>query len=232
MGEHQEAERTLGKAREVGVKSNRFWYTLAQSLHGPIAQEAYRLALIDNPDDEQSLRELAWSFRSTGNKDAANKLYRYLLEVYSARADWKELNSLGDTLRRLVGNLEDAEEALCRSIEIKPDNFDAWKNTSYLKCSRQDLTGAQQTLRRFLQCFPNHPKRADAWVCLANVLRSFNDLTGAAEATRQAVQVDPTSQAAWSKLADISFERGDFDQGQLALAKANELDRNKIFDSP
>ncbi len=231
LGDRLEAERALGKAREFGIRSNRFWYLLAQSLHGPIAQEAYRLALKDNPDDEQSLLELAWSFRSTGNKEAANKLYRYLLDVYTSRGDWSALNSLGDTLRRLVGNLDDAEEALRRSLGIKPDNFDTWKNISYLMCSRRDPSAAQQTVRRFLQSYPEHPKRAEAWVCLANVLRSFNDLTGAAEAVRQAIDVDPTGQVAWSKLADISFETGNFNEGQRALTRANELDRNKRFDT-
>src|SRR5262249_37358805 len=89
-----EAERVFGQAREVEVKSNRFWYTLAQSLQGAKAQEAYRFALQADPDDEQSLLELAWSLRTGGDKDSAGKLYRYLLRVYAERRDWRALNSL------------------------------------------------------------------------------------------------------------------------------------------
>src|SRR5262249_23424009 len=225
-----EAERVFGHARELGVKSNRFWYTLAQSLQGAKAQAAYRFALQANPDDEQSLTELAWSLRTSGDKESAGKLYRYLLRVYAERRDWRSLNSLGDTLRRLVGNLDDAENALRQSLDIKPDNFDAWKNLCYLMCSRRDPAAAQQTVRRFIQTYPDHPRQAEAWVCLGTVLRSFDDLTGAEEAVRQALKVDPDCQAAWSKLADIRFEFGDFEQGQQALERANELDYNKKFD--
>lgn len=230
LGDRTEAERVLARASGLGIKSNRFWYALAQSLQGSLAQEAYRLALQADPNDEQSLLELSWNFRTTGDKENAGKLYRYLIEVYKSRNDWRALNSLGDTLRRLVGNLDDAEEALRRSLEIKPDYFDAWKNMCYLMCSRRDSAAAQQMARRFLQSYPEHPKLPEAWVCLANVLRSFDDLTGAEEAVRQALAADPQCQSAWSKLADIRFELGDFEEGQQALEKANQLDYNKRFD--
>src|SRR4030095_11333178 len=128
-----------------------------------------------NPDDEQSLLELAWSLRTSGDKESAGKLYRYLLRVYAERRDWRSLNSLGDTLRRLVGNLDDAEDALRQSLDIKPDNFDAWKNFCYLMCSRRDPAAAQQTVRRFIQTCPDHPRQAEAWVCLGTALGSFDD---------------------------------------------------------
>lgn len=230
LGSSTEAESVFARAQEMEIRSNRFWYALAQSLQGARAREAYRFALQADPNDEQSLLELAWSFRTAGDKESATKLYRYLMEVYFERDDWLALNSLGDTLRRLVGSLDDAEEALRRSLEINPENFDAWKNMCYLMCSRQDLTGAQQTVRRFLQSYPNHPKRAEAWVCLGNVLRSFGDLKGSEEAVQQALAENPDCQAAWSKLSDICFECGDFAGGQRALQRANELDYNKKYD--
>lgn len=231
LGRTSEAEKVFALAREKGIKNNRFWYALAQSLQGARAQEAYRFALDANADDEQSLLELAWSFRTGGDKESACKLYRYLLAVYAERRDWRALNSLGDTLRRLVGNLDDAENALRISLKIRPDNFDTWKNLCYLMCSRKDPSGAQQTVRRFIQSYPNHPKLAEAWVCLGNVLRSVADLKGAEEAVRQALDVDPDCQSAWSKLADIRFECGDLEDGQMALQRANELDYNKKFDA-
>ncbi len=230
LGDGTEAERVFARARDMEIESNRFWYTLAQSLQAAKAQESYRFALQANPDDEQSLLELAWSFRTSGDRESAGKLYRYLLSVYVERRDWRALNSLGDTLRRLVGNLDDAEEALRQSLEIRPDNFDAWKNMCYLMCSLRNPAAAQQTIRRFIQSYPDHPRQAEAWVCLGNVLRGFDDLKGAEEAVRQALKVDPDCQAAWSKLADIRFECGDFQEGQQALQRANELDYNKKFD--
>lgn len=230
LADYGQAERTFSRARAAGVKSHQFWYALAQSLSGAMAQEAYRFALEADPQDEQALTELAWSLRSTGKKEEANKLYRYLLEVYSQRGDARALNSLGDTLRRLVGNLEDAEEAFSRALEITPDDFETWKNMSYLMCSRRDPARAQQTIRRFIERYPQHARAADAWVCLANVLRSFDDLRGAEEAARQALHVNPDCQSAWSKLADICFESGNFEEGQRALDRADSLDYNKKFD--
>jgi tetratricopeptide (TPR) repeat protein len=230
QGDSAHAEKLFAQAREVPIISNKFWYTLAQSLHGATAQECYRLALSSNPDDEQSLLELAWSLRSDGDKENASKLYRYLMHVYCERGDWRGLNSLGDTLRRLVRNYDDAEDALRKSLEIKADNFEAWKNLCYLMCGRADLSGAQQTMRRFIQQYPQHPQKAEAWVCLSNVLKSFGDLTGAEEAVRQALVVDENCQSAWSKLADIRFEQNDFAEGEKALQRANDLDYNKLYD--
>lgn len=232
LSDQSMSESLLAEARERKVSSNRFWYILAQAFDGTSAQECYRFALQCNPDDEQSLMELAWNLRTSGDKDNAAKLYRYLIHIYNERSDWRALNSLGDTLRRLVKNLDDAEDALRKSLEIKPDNFSAWKNLTYLMCSRADLAGAQRTVRGFIQQYPDHPDLADAWVCLANVLRSFDDLSGAEEAVRQALLTDPESQSAWSKLADIRFEQGDLQEGEEALQKANELDYNRKYDTP
>src|SRR5262249_28046488 len=62
-------EQVFFRARELSAGGNRFWYTMAQAMHGPSAQECYRLALKFNPEDEQSLLELAWNLRTSGDKD-------------------------------------------------------------------------------------------------------------------------------------------------------------------
>jgi tetratricopeptide (TPR) repeat protein len=224
------AEQALIQAKDIDIPSKEFWYTLANALHKDKAQEAYRRALAIDPDYEQALHELAWSLRVSEKKDEALDVYRKLLDLYIKRRDSRALNALGDTLRRLVGAFDDAEQALNRALEFDPQLFSAWKNFSYLLCNRKDPIGAQKVIREFIQRFPEHHRKADAWVCLGNILRSVNDLKGAEEAVRIAIKVDPRRQAAWSKLSDILFELGNLEGGEEALERANELDCNKKYD--
>jgi len=230
LGNEKEAESALAGALNAGVRSKQFWYTLANCMHGERSQQAYLMALAVDPQDEQVLGELAWSLRTSGFKDQALEIYRRLLEIYSRKKDAPSLNSLGDTLRRLVGSYDDAENAFERALELEPESFETWKGLCYLMCSRREPALAQQIMRRFIQSYPEHPQRAEAWVCLGTVLKSLDDYNGAEEAVRQALGVDPLCQAAWSKLADILFETGSIAEAQQALKRANDLDYNKRFD--
>lgn len=230
LKDDEAAEQALVEAKEIDITSKGFWYSLANALHGEKAQEAYKRALAIDPTYEQALHELAWSLRVTGEKAQSIDVYRQLLNLYTARRDARALNALGDTLRRLVGAFEEAEEALNRALEVDPQLYSAWKNLAYLFCNCNVPTRAQQVIRQFIQRFPEHDRKADAWVCLANILRSVNDLKGAEEAVRMAIDIDCQSQAAWSKLSDILFELGNLEAGQEALARADELDYNKKYD--
>lgn len=215
---------------QAEVKGPAFWHAMARSLYGPLAQEAYRRVLAESPDNREAVDELAWSLTRGGRKEEAMLLYRYLIELYRRDRNAQALNRLGDTLRRLVGALPEAEEALTASLDIDPGAFEVWKNYAYLMCSLRDPARAQQVVRQFIQTYPDHPRLADAWVTLSTVLRGLGDLKGAEAATRQAIAVDPHCQAAWSKLADILFDSERAQEAEDALRRANALDSNARYD--
>jgi len=226
----QGLDQAVLKAAELEIRSKEIWYALANALDGTKAQAAFWRALQIDPDYEQALTGLAWSLRTSGKKEEAIYVYEHLLDLFTRRQDPLSLNSLGDTLRRLVGALDLAEEAVGRALKLDPEYFDAWKNLSYVMCSRREPARAQQILRRFIQTYPAHRRRADAWVCLGTVLRSTGDLKGAEEAVRRAVEIDAECQLAWSKLSDILFELGHEQEAQVALRRADDLDYNQKYD--
>ncbi|SHH95593.1 tetratricopeptide repeat-containing sulfotransferase family protein [Ferrimonas marina] len=79
--------------------------------------------------------ERAWLFSELGCPNAAAKQYRYLLQHHP---DAAHLHFNLATVLRHLGQLEEAEQALDRTIALQPEDDDAWQLRSSLRKQKPD----------------------------------------------------------------------------------------------
>ncbi len=119
------------------------------------AADCFERILRERPDYTEARLVLSDCYVSLGRADRA-------LEVLGgagkdARSDPAWLNHLGTVLAS-AGRLQDAETALRRAIELRPDEASAYLNLARVELARGDRAGAIETLRRAAAAAPGDPR--------------------------------------------------------------------------
>jgi predicted TPR repeat methyltransferase len=171
-----------------------------------------------NPPRELTVEqavELALSIQKRGRLDAAEEIYRRVLEAVPDHVD--ALHFLG-IARHHRGERDEGLALVRRALELAPDNVEARNNLGNMLSSRGRLEDAEAAFRQVLESAPDH---VHALANLGSVLRRRGDLVGAEAALRRAIALAPNRGEAYHNLINVlhDLERDDeaLDMSKKAL---------------
>jgi predicted TPR repeat methyltransferase len=165
---------------------------------------------------EQAI-ELALSIQKRGRLDAAEEIYRRVLEAVPDHVD--ALHFLG-IARHHRGQRDEGLALVRRALELAPDNVDARNNLGNMLSSRGSLQDAEATFRQVLARSPDH---VHALANLGSVLRRRGDLVGAEAALRRAIALAPNHGEAYHNLINVLHDLERDDEALDMSKKALEL---------
>jgi tetratricopeptide (TPR) repeat protein len=119
------------------------------------------------------------------------------------------------------GDLEAAEEAYLRTIELDPQNKFAYYNLGVIKQGRDDLAGAESEYRSAVAIDPDF---VPALFNLAILRTQAGQEAEAVGLYEHIIEVDPQHAAAHLNLGFLLIERGDEERGRDELDEAVRLD--------
>ncbi len=154
------------------------------------AEREYRAALALFPRHAESSRNLALLLlEQRRGKDA-----RAVLEESAARGvDDSDLALLRGSVAALEGDLDAADRAFARAVELDPGSAVAWESRGKLAYQRGDRRAAVRWYREALE---RRPTAALARTLGAILLNDLADPAGARAAFERALQLEPTGPAA------------------------------------
>jgi len=149
--------------------------------------------------------ELALSIQKRGRLDAAEEIYRRVLETVPEHVD--ALHFLG-IARYHRGQRDEGLALIRRALELAPENLDARNNLGNMLSSRGRLEEAEAAFRHVLERAPDH---VHALANLGSVLRRRGELAGAEAALRRAIALAPDHGEAYHNLVNVlrDLERDD-----------------------
>ncbi len=165
---------------------------------------------------EQAI-ELAVTIQRRGRLDAAEEIYRRVLEAVPDNVD--ALHFLG-ICRHHRGQHEEGLALVRRALELAPDNVDMRNNLGNMFSSRGHLEEAEAAFRQVIARAPEH---VNALANLGSVLRRRRDLVGAETALRRAIALAPGHGEAYHNLGNVLRDLDRDDEALLVSSKALEL---------
>lgn len=161
-------------------------------------------------------RSTSWRSAAQGAPDlqAAQKL------VDENPKDAVALNDLGFALRQ-NGRLEEAENTLKKSVEIKPDLAEALCNLSVTQLDLGKEKDAMESAQKAVQI---NAKQPIFRVVLGNALAKNGQLKEAVQEYKTAIQIRPDYENAHFNLGRVLFEDKQFTEAKFVLAQALNLD--------
>jgi len=132
----------------------------------------------------------------------------YLEMVRSCPESYRGYSGLG-VVRYRQGRLEEAEDALTRSIELKPDHTIAMHNLGNVKQGLGDQAGAVEVFRRVIEL---NPTFAESRYQLALIYKSRGDVKAAEEELLRVLSINSNFIPARFILGVIFQDRGDFEE--------------------
>ncbi|MDA0241394.1 MAG: tetratricopeptide repeat protein [Proteobacteria bacterium] len=168
------------------------------------AEDIYRAALDDEPDNARAHHLLGLIALQTGNPENALTLFQRSISLDPGQS--AALCDLGATLQRL-GNLEDAADAFRQALEIDDTSEPASLNLGAVLTQLLRFDEAEVILTRAVE---RHPDSALAHNGLGNLFREKQELANAMAAYRTAIELDPDYAVAWSNAGVVLRELGDY----------------------
>jgi len=141
--------------------------------------------------------ELAVSIQKRGRLDAAEEIYRRVLEAVPDQVD--ALHFLG-IARHHRGQRDEGLALVRRALELAPDNLDARNNLGNMLSSGGRLEDAEAVFRQVLERAPDHVQALNN---LGSVLRRRGDPAGAEASLRRAIALAPNFGEAHHNLANV-----------------------------
>jgi len=161
--------------------------------------------------------ELAVSIQKRGRLDAAEEIYRRVLEAVPDQVD--ALHFLG-IARHHRGQRDEGLALVRRALELAPDNLDARNNLGNMLSSGGRLEDAEAVFRQVLERAPDH---VPALNNLGSVLRRRGDPAGAEASLRRAIALAPNFGEAHHNLANVLRDLERDIEALDAFKKALEL---------
>lgn len=144
----------------------------------------------------------AVSLHQSGDLDAAESLYRDILEATPAHAG--ALSNLGVILSRR-NELDEAARCFNSALSVNPNQLDAHFNLGNLYRKQGKLQDAINAYQTALNIQPGHPR---VLLNLGLAVSDLGDLPSAIDLFRRAVQRDPGFGDAYNLLGDSLFRMG------------------------
>ncbi len=124
---------------------------------------------------------------------------------------------------------QQASDHLEKAIALIPDNAEFWQKLGNLKTSERDFQAAKSYFSRAIDLFPDNPV---ALCSLAKINRNLGMFDCAIECMEKAIQFAPGRIEYQNYLADLYFEKGDYQKSELlskSLISGSQSDtRSKI----
>jgi TolB-like protein/Tfp pilus assembly protein PilF len=142
----QEADRALELSPDLAaahIARGYVLYTADFDWHG--AEAEYRRAVALAPKDGEPKFHLGSQLAAVGDAQAAIALTREALATDPLRADWYQ--QLGDYLVG-AGRLDEAEQAIRRSLELQPASFGNYAALTHIAIVRGNAQGALEAARQ------------------------------------------------------------------------------------
>ena len=127
----------------------------------------------------------------------------------------------GMCARRLPGQLQAAEQAFLKAIELDPARADSHYNLGNLYNNTDRPEQAVAAYRASLALNDDGPL---VWHNLGIALRELDQLDGADQAMRTSVQLDPLNPDAWCNLGLVALARQDFELSKRFYMHSIQLD--------
>lgn len=122
-----------------------------------------------------------------------------------------------------LGEKNLAEQSFRRAMQLKPDDSDLNVNFGWFLCStgreRESISFFLTALKNPLYTRPALPYQ-NAGVCSLK----FRDVTAAENYLKRSFELDPRGRIAAVSLAQIFYDRGEYDRARFYVAKINQSD--------
>lgn len=187
----------------------------------PEARREIDAALAIDPNSAAANHALALLDARVGNHQAALERLEALSESEDVSSDeaaglWSDLGNM----RLQADQIESAEAAYRRALDLDPNNARAWVNLS-IALRRQDrLDDAAQACQRAIEQAPRSPL---AWNALGNVYKQQELHSEAAEAYAKARRADPNAYEYAYNLGFAWLQLGRFDDAERIYRDALSL---------
>ena len=222
------AETDVRKAIEVGPQSS-FGYVqlgnlkFAQKQYGA-AEKAFQRALDLNANSKDALRGLMNSYIAQGQIDLALAAGNAQIAKSPNNSAFYDL--LGTTLFRNKQDLNAAEAALKKSIELDKNNIDGLIKLAQVQAAKGDVDQAIATCQ---QSIKDHPNAPEPYLLLGNLSESKGNWSQAQYAYQKALDLRPNDPLASNNLANAILQSGGNVDMALSLAQTA---RRGMPDSP
>jgi len=188
------------------------------------ASKAYQDGLDRDANSIDALRGLVRVYLSQDELDQAIRTLDAHLSASPNNSDFYSL--LGSLLFQNKKDLNAAQAAFRRSVELNRDNIDAWIEMGQVQAA---MGGVGRAIATYQEAIKEHPGQADLYLLLGELFEAQHDWTNARGAYQNALLVKPADPLASNNLANVILETGGDMDAALSLAQTA---RRGLPDSP
>lgn len=170
---------------------------------------------------------LAWFFLAQSKSDKGDhegSIKDYTRAIELDTEAWDSYNNRGIE-KNDMGDFEGAIEDYTRAIEINPRKAFPYKNRGVTKKRLNDFEGAIEDYTRAIEI---DPKDAFSYKNRGDARREENDKEGAIEDYTRAIKIEPMNAQLYRNRGIFRKSLGLFEEGNMDMAKASELDKEKF----
>lgn len=188
------------------------------------AGKAYQEALDRDPNSTDALRGLMNSYLSQNQSDKALAVANAQIAKSPANSSFYDL--LGTVLLRNKKDLNGAETAFKRSIELERTNSDAVIKLGQVQAAKGEI---DQAIATYQQAVKDHPDVAEFYTLLGGLYESKRDWPRAQDSYQKTLGLKPNDPIASNNLANVMLQSGGNVDMALSLAQTA---RRGMPDSP
>jgi uncharacterized protein len=203
-----EMVRYMGEAKPIGEIIDRLYYLQEAAPEGirPLIGIQRASGLIH----EGNLEEAQGCLKQLDSYEYSPEYRDWLAGVW---------NALGIAYGK-KGEYDQAIEAFCKALELKPDLHEAWNNLGVAYDTKGEYDRAIEAYRKALELKPD---LHEAWYNLGVAYGMKREHDQAIEALHKALELQPDDPQAWNDLGVAYGMKGEYDQAIKACRKALEL---------
>ncbi|HXY08100.1 MAG TPA: tetratricopeptide repeat protein, partial [Terriglobales bacterium] len=188
------------------------------------ATKAYQDGLDRDANSIDALRGIVGVDLSQDELEQAIRIINTHLVASPNNSDFYDL--LGTVMFQNKKDLNGAEAAFRRSVELNRDNIDAWIEMGQVQAAMGRVERAIATYQEAIQ---EHPGQANLYLLLGELLEAQHDWKNAQAAYQNALRSKPADPLASNNLANVILESGGDLDTALSLAQTA---RRGLPDSP
>jgi tetratricopeptide (TPR) repeat protein len=188
------------------------------------AEKAYRDALDRDVNSTDALRGLMNTFLAQNQVDKAIAAANIQIAKAPTNAGFYSL--LGATLFKDTKDLDGAEAAFAKAVEIDKNSVGAWIKLGKVQAANGET---QKALATYQEAVKNNPREADFYILMGELYESKQDWSHAGDAYQEALGLKSQNPLASEKLASVMTRSGGNLDVALSLAQTA---RQGLPDSP
>jgi len=172
------------------------------------AIEAYRVVLIEHPDNVYALRALEQLYEKTGQSEQYLEILEAQLDASPSDAEQIALyERMASAWEERFGKLDRAAECLEKIVALDERNYGAYRELARLYRQDSKWDSLVDTYRNYIMAASDTASRVDLYVAMGDVYeRELNDVDRAIEAYTDVLTFDPDEPRALDALGRL-YER-------------------------